>query len=485
MKKRQPFDFFKRAIRSVVLKANHIPPLRYMNKIPYFLAIRSLVSMCRKLSGLKSLYVRNSFAIGNWTPGVSDIDLTLIISEDLSTEEEYYFFQLFRNQYHKLKTFFPMLGEFEILNRANLDSWTKYSMTGYESRNWLLLYGEQVLKTNYILRPKTFMIDRYNHCLMNYIYDFFKHFQRNGNFYGQSSLELQRLTNKILRYSSAELGVEKHVIKKGCDHELMGLIVKNFDDSLRNFTRSEPSERVETDIKNILNNAELNQVSFKEAPQCIRESADCHETIISITYPTEDPRAIFIVLKNDLDYWHIISCIRIAIQIFSDQHVKPVFMTYRTFSYFIRYYEPFVYVSLLRKRTILFGEDILPGIETPDVHFLTNGILKSATHILTYPFRYEFPNPSKSHSYSAANFENVLLGWFLPVKLFLEKGVLEIEYPKILLEYKKHYPGYYEMIKADELYNDAVNDDRIELKRFSLLRSIANDISKSMLNYEM
>ena len=84
---------FKTLVRTVVVKTNPIFPFYRLNRIPYELAIKSIKQLCAKFPEIKSLYLRHGLTRLDWEPGLSDIDLTLVMSSELSQEEEYDFLQ--------------------------------------------------------------------------------------------------------------------------------------------------------------------------------------------------------------------------------------------------------------------------------------------------------------------------------------------------------------------------------------------------------
>src|SRR5437016_5956468 len=95
-------------VRTAVLKTNPHWPFSSLNKTPYYLAIRIFVQACKRFPEIHSVYLRAGLTEGHWLPGLSDIDLTLVIDSKLTVEREFVFLRSFWKRYKFLKCFFPM-----------------------------------------------------------------------------------------------------------------------------------------------------------------------------------------------------------------------------------------------------------------------------------------------------------------------------------------------------------------------------------------
>jgi hypothetical protein len=115
----------QRPVRILIVKTNPYRPFSTLNKMPYYIAIKAFVRLCKRFPEIKSIYLRHGLTEANWVPGLSDIDRTLIIDSGLNIEEEFSFLGLFWNNYDRMKKLFPMLGDIEILNAEHIGTWTK------------------------------------------------------------------------------------------------------------------------------------------------------------------------------------------------------------------------------------------------------------------------------------------------------------------------------------------------------------------------
>jgi predicted nucleotidyltransferase len=74
---------------------------------------------------IKSIYLHRGIASGSWVPGLSDIDLHIVISE-LNFNEEFEVIKKFSSRYRMLKRFFPFLGEVLISRQDELSKYISY-----------------------------------------------------------------------------------------------------------------------------------------------------------------------------------------------------------------------------------------------------------------------------------------------------------------------------------------------------------------------
>jgi hypothetical protein len=81
----------KELVRFLIVKSNPYGPFSTLNKMPYYIAIKGFIQICKRFPEIKSIYLRHGLAEGNWVPGISDIDLTVVIDSDLTVEEEFDF----------------------------------------------------------------------------------------------------------------------------------------------------------------------------------------------------------------------------------------------------------------------------------------------------------------------------------------------------------------------------------------------------------
>lgn len=128
-------------VRTLVLKTNPYFPFRVINRWPYTVALRAVCRAVAKHPEVRSLYLRHGLAAGVWTPGLSDIDLSVILKSGLDPGSDFRVVHAIRTRYRSLKKWFPMLGELEILEEDDLLPWLRATSETPQPRNWTLLHG--------------------------------------------------------------------------------------------------------------------------------------------------------------------------------------------------------------------------------------------------------------------------------------------------------------------------------------------------------
>ena len=128
-------------LRAAVLATNPYWPFKRINRLPYHLAIVAFTHLCGRFKEVNAAYVRHSLVLGEWTPGLSDIDLTIILRDGMSSKEDYSFYDRFFRQYLRMKHLLPMLGEVEVMDERQFRIWQRFGFRGRWAISWRLVFG--------------------------------------------------------------------------------------------------------------------------------------------------------------------------------------------------------------------------------------------------------------------------------------------------------------------------------------------------------
>ncbi len=466
-------------VRIVVIKTNPRWPFSSLNKVPYYLAIKAFVRLCKKFPEIKSAYLRHGLIQGNWVPGISDIDLTIIIHSKLTVEEEFYFLNSFWKNHDRLKKLFPMLGEIDILNEEHIGSWTKFGMQGYESNNWRLVYGIETVKSNYIVDLKRLAIDSLNYALTYYLGYFLRKFYKQESPHYIALQELHRLVFKILRYAdyfaiqSSNKNKTDGLLADKTD--MLCCILNGLEKRIQHFTPPDNQATLRIDAKDWLNGVSQ-KVAFDDHTSDMRELASHYSALegIFMAYKRN-----FIVLKNGLDTAVMKGHIDTIRGVFVQKVAMPAIVSSHIFEYILRFYDPFLYTHLISYGKVVNGKDLLSEIQPPDMYIFIKKVIEQTTNVLTFPQSRALISPLNRHWTLERELES-MVERSLCVKLYLEKGGIKPLYSELLGETQKHYPDDYK--KLHELKrNTSCSRDRFLIREaFRLLKSIANDIHKSI-----
>jgi len=225
-------------LRITVVKTSGFWPFSYINKIPYFIAIRLFVFINRKSQMIKGIYIRHGLTEDDWVPGLSDIDITVILRENQDIDKEYLFLTSFWNRYKIFKKLFPMMGEVSILNEQMFKSWQKFTIRGYEYKNWRLVYGENenLISHSNKFNSEYVEIDSINFSITNYLEFFLNEFYSLEYSSTLKLLRLNRLLHKIYKYANkykkAESRKATGELKQENESEIACCCLKTLEESI-------------------------------------------------------------------------------------------------------------------------------------------------------------------------------------------------------------------------------------------------------------
>jgi predicted nucleotidyltransferase len=111
----------------------------------YMFIAKIIAKMLSRFDPVTELFGKGSLASGEIVFGKSDIDITILIKDFDNEKDEAYFLSKLYDIYLVAQKLFPMLGECDIYNRFDIQTW--YSFNTYNSfadRNWIKLYGSEI-----------------------------------------------------------------------------------------------------------------------------------------------------------------------------------------------------------------------------------------------------------------------------------------------------------------------------------------------------
>jgi predicted nucleotidyltransferase len=461
-------------VRTAVIKANPYWPFSTLNKTPYYFAIRIFVEACRRFPGIRAVYLRSGLAEGHWSPGLSDIDLTIIVDSRLSIDEEFAFLYSFWKRYDRLKNFFPMLGEVEILNDQQLKTWTRFGLRGYEAPHWKLLYGTETARSQYRGDGRRLTKDRLDDALSFYQGYFREKFTVQKQCPYLRSVELKRISEKIFRClnSMNQTGSgNRKVQDTDCDNvDLLHGILACFENDISRFSACD------------------NQIPNDDGASALQSSVPVPHAR-NLIDPTELCRLdgaiesvlrnyigiVFVVLKAGLDHFKLGNCVTALEHTFPGQ--MPVILTQSLFTYMQRHYDPFEYGHLVKFREVLFGDDPTARIQTPSHDSIVGYLLGQVPNILAFPCSRAVILSKSRTTFPLKRESERLVERALLLKLYLEKGLVHPWYNELLTECQKHYPEEFVKLRALD-GNQAI----LGQEWFRLLKGWANDLHNCLGN---
>ena len=465
-------------VRTAVIKTNPYWPFSSLNKVPYYVAIKAFVQLCKRFRGIKSIYLRHGLVQGDWIPAISDIDLTVIIDSNLRVEQEFLFLRSFWQGYRGIKKLFPMIGEVEILNDEQLGTWTKFGARAYEAPGWRLVYGAEESRSGYIPVPVKLTRDYLNYALWIYLRYFMEFFVSRKESPYLVSQDLKRLRSKILRCLDSR---NRAVTRNGaCDPlslnignvEVFGQVLNSLDEEICRFNAdSIPMANTERPVVLERNDPLLQNDEHIDLNGLARLDGAIKSVVVNSF------NKIFVVLETALDAPTLKTCFEAMSRVFPEKNQMPVIVNASMFEYMLRHYEPFEYAPFVRRRKVLFGEDLLSNIPAPSRDAFSDFLLARVPNLLTFPRSYAVTLGYAPTSFRIRELEGAVEQCLL-LRLYLEKGVVRPWYHELRIECEKRYPEQFVTLRALKESRDA----NLAQEWFGLLRGLSNDVQNCLGN---
>ncbi len=467
-------------IRLAVVKTNPVWPFSKINRQPYYYTLRQVAIFCEQYPEIRSVYARHSLAGNDWEPGLSDIDLTVLIENFSTYEAEFRFLQAFWESLRELQRRLPIPFEINMLPASSLNIWTRFSIRGYEARGWKLLAGKDIDRNGYDANNRPVLHDAVNFALINYTYHFLPRFY-NRKFQSAIALrELQRIASKILRY--------------GCQYQDL-----DYSRARESLYAASKSRMLATLLHQL--EAALTSSAFEQHP--LPHAADREFAILysdnaptmanagmdgnlwsdiktDLKYVFRGSGNTFIVLRNGLTVDEIEKIVeKISRSAFADKQ-QPLIFTNAMLPFIFRVKIPAAYANLRWSREIIWGEDPLENQMPPAAEVVAESYLRKLELALTLPqgeylFRSRpFAEKHKKHLKKMS--QSLLLE-----KLYHEKNIL-FPYRNLMLESAAiHYPNEFKQL--DVLLRRSVIT-RLDIENnqewFTFIKSLADEAMNRM-----
>ena len=392
---RNPKAVLQDCARKFVLATNGWPVFRSAYRGAYRLAAHQVGRLALSHAGIAALYARNSYATGLWSPGRSDIDLTVVWRAPSHRE-----IARFNRDYASLRRRFPMLGEVEMIDTRHIEAWTAYGFTGLQSRHWLKLCGDHDFESRY---EGDESIDRLRHAIAVYRWQFLRYFWERSC----PEHQLQRVASKVLRI----LGSSESVRRAPSD--LLSLCLSEISSAVDRVAPAECGEVV--DCSRMLNPTPRPPLWSKMVVHAAEVDA-----VIGLR---RDPTSRHVLIRPATDIRKIESEFRGA-----------VVLDRKSFLFYLTHVDCLEYFTLLQERTILHGIDPLGGESTLRADVLRETVCQYSVDMLTFPYQENLDR------IPASQFQDLLYGWFLRTLRYFEDGVMEFDYYALRSHFGERHP---------------------------------------------
>jgi hypothetical protein len=447
-------------VRRAVVETNPYWPFSALNRLPYRLALAATSNRMRRIEGVRGLYLRNGLTRPNWVPGISDIDLTIVVEDTDAPLRDYAGLGTIWSEYASLKRAFPMLGELDVLTESTLPAWRKIGVAGYESRDWI-----PVIPGSADLRGESrtpgdggLALDACDYALLYY-----GNFLLRRLFGGDArspvvASEMRRLASKVLRYAALARGDESAARNDvPADPAKMATVaLRALDETVRGLERRRETGADEPD-ENILHTGD--SPLFADLPV---------EGVVEIDTTR------FIVLEEGLDSATIRETFDRLIRA-SDPSRQTHVATPAVFEHLVRVFDPFLFTSLLHRGRVVHGRC---HARRPPARSFARSVLAQAPNVLLAARSRDLVPPFD--------------GAFIPSRQF-DLAVERALFVKVLCANGAVGPQHYEMVaasrelfgpqlaRAAEIRAGVARNRGNGFEAFALLRELAADVAREIM----
>lgn len=373
---------------------------------------------------------------GNWVPGLSDIDLIVTFTTELSREDEFTFLTNFWAKQASLRRVFPMLKDVLLLNDNHLATWTRFRISGFEAPRWKTLSGTRPVCA-YNKCPSTDAVDdalyRFSEILLAWYCEpvGYLTFQR-----------MRRLASRILRHAPESLRIR--VFRTEDPTILVAQVLLQLDRWIR-----------ESELCGTVSNSRTEDAILVRENYCL---------LVAAKLDLESLRENLLRLRKRAQ-----SGMRVQIA------------TLSVLAYWLRVWKPGLYHDWIADGQSESGPDILSRIEPPDKKTYSQQLLNLTNLILSFP-QWEVVISQKHQAWFAGEAFRwmALRGWFL--WLYLEKGIQWPLQRHMIDEIHRHYPHQMEELAAIAKLAMAPQGALAELRYrgFCLLKETAVAVSRAL-----
>lgn len=181
---------------SLLLVLNKISFISYLLLKTYQVIENYTSKKISKLQGVRSVYIKGSYATKSLEPGVSDIDYVVIVENESNKEGIEIFFK-------KMNILFPFIGDVDTYLEGELGLLLKYGSNKYRDHSkWLHKSGIDCRKDEYVYYPLKFFIEQVHELFfyLEWILINFEKFSKRQSLYRKRTIDrgILKFVNTIL-----------------------------------------------------------------------------------------------------------------------------------------------------------------------------------------------------------------------------------------------------------------------------------------------
>ena len=452
----------KTLARTLVVATNPIPPFNRINRMPYAAALRQVTRLVARCPEVASLYLRHGLTRSDWEPGLSDIDLTVVLRAGLESREEFAFLHWIAEAYARLRRRFPMLGELDILIEPCCSAWTRCGQRGAEAGDWSLLCGRETIVPAYANSATGVLKDRLDYACLTYESFLLRRCLAPTAGGWIESRALRRIAAKALRHADDGSGGGVGGRARGSEGStgLLLRVLERLDARVRAvlpaLTAGRPVVPVTPNPPEAAPRPGYNAGRYKAL-------MDLESVIQSVTLSFA---AGFIVLRDGLAAGALQEALAHIREIAPAENLYPLITTPTLLHYYLGVYRPRQYLEYGAHRHVLIGDDLVAGIAPPALQYLASELLAQSLNCVLAPARLVIGAFT-----SGAGSDWTVDAWRAAgLLLYLETGAIGT-HARTVEACRQHEPEL--CAEIEKLAAERVADGRSDLRGYDLLRRLA------------
>ncbi|MCA9776936.1 MAG: nucleotidyltransferase domain-containing protein [Candidatus Eremiobacteraeota bacterium] len=390
-------------LRTLVLKTSEIFPFSIAFRALYHLSVNGIVVFAWLTPEIDSLWIRGSYARGDFVPGRSDLDFLVVLKNHLNDSDHLQALSKIRRRFALFKRLVPFLGEIELLEKAQFPSWYHHATDRFELKP--LVGG---LKTRLPLMSKA---ETASKVLIDFVHFLLPNAEK------WSKLEIARLCTKLLR----SMGFRTDSLPDDRYHQIATVL-----QALQIWCNEIPWSEAE-------DSGPPGQVDPLALPSDLSTWASDLIQVFAAPYA---PEALFVVVSPEIDITKLAGLLK---QICLHKQPARIFTPAVLRFYLNRV--SYVEGESLRQHRMNWGSDLIHDLPR-EPKTLCDGVLENSAHILSHV-------NSQEHQLESFHFQ---LQWFLRNLLFLEQDEIVLSEDQVLKEADQLHPEFRELRETGLAY---------------------------------
>ncbi len=379
-------------LRKLLARSADYAPLNDLYRSVYDQAIMKLIDELRPLPELVSILTRNSYADGSYTPGLSDIDVVVIVEDGLGEEALVDLLANIGRRGGYCRRFYPMLGELPIYTREGFRLACSLGSPLSETYAWRIEWGDETVLAPINAAEPPGELETLCRAIQVYINGF------HNNLHAAIRFGKRKPTLALVR---AHHKVERELLKLDPAHPIpvqgsLGAIVASVlaacHRALERTEATAPSHQYP-----IIEQGERS-TDYKQITEAPREPAV--RAVIS-GIKGKEPCYIMDSSINAADIDRILTSIRNS----DIKHRQFRLLTASLFEFYLRYLNPIMYYRLTSSR-MARGYDIVPDFCVPTEYGIERFFEFEAMHLLRL-FPEDLKRSANNSSFLSARFRRM------------------------------------------------------------------------------